>query len=116
MMLGHIQNILFGAIISQPDIPTPEKIAVVQAFGKLLWIQNDLFAKWFVKDGEEYGETNQRLQWEAAMKGGKADDFVEKSGERVGCPFSSVARTLKNQAQRPGYVYQVDFDRKGTSI
>ena len=26
----------------------------VVAFNKLLWIQNDYFAKWYVRDGEQY--------------------------------------------------------------
>ncbi|KAF2808827.1 uncharacterized protein BDZ99DRAFT_389174 [Mytilinidion resinicola] len=108
MMIGHVQNTLNAAVISAPEIPTDSKVKIVTAFGKLLWIQNDLFSKWFVKDGEEFGESNTKLQYEAAIKGGKADDFVGFGGERTYCPFSGVARTLKNQVDgQPGYAYAV---------
>lgn len=52
--LSVIQDILTEAIFSHPRLPMPRKIAIVKALGKVIWIQNDLFAKWYVSDGEEY--------------------------------------------------------------
>ncbi|KAK3298814.1 Protoglobin-domain-containing protein [Chaetomium fimeti] len=52
--LAVIQDILSEAILSHPRLPLARKIAVVKALGKVIWIQNDLFAKWYVVDGEEF--------------------------------------------------------------
>ncbi|KAL2266655.1 hypothetical protein VTJ83DRAFT_6007 [Remersonia thermophila] len=52
--LAVIQDILTEAILSHPRLPMARKIAIVKALGKVIWIQNDLFAKWYVHDGEEY--------------------------------------------------------------
>jgi hypothetical protein len=52
--LGFIQDCLFEAILSHPRLKIERKIAITRALGKVLWIQNDLFAKWYVRDGEEF--------------------------------------------------------------
>ena len=52
--LAVIQDILSEAILSHPRLPLAKKIAVVKALGKVIWIQNDLFTKWYVHDGEEF--------------------------------------------------------------
>ncbi|KAK3311104.1 Protoglobin-domain-containing protein [Chaetomium strumarium] len=54
--LAVIQDILSEAILSHPRLHIARKIAIVKALGKVIWIQNDLFAKWYVHDGEEYTE------------------------------------------------------------
>jgi hypothetical protein len=54
--LSFIQDIFTEAILSHPRLPLLRKIALVKALGKVIWIQNDLFAKWYVKDGQEYRE------------------------------------------------------------
>lgn len=52
--IGFIQDCLNEAILMHPRLKIERKIALVKALGKVLWIQNDLFAKWYVKDGEEF--------------------------------------------------------------
>ncbi|KAL1953117.1 hypothetical protein VTO42DRAFT_3576 [Malbranchea cinnamomea] len=52
--LALIQNVLTEAILSHPRLHLSRKIALVTAIGKVIWVQNDLFAKWYVRDGEEY--------------------------------------------------------------
>ncbi|KAK4153541.1 Protoglobin-domain-containing protein [Chaetomidium leptoderma] len=52
--LAVIQDILSEAILSHPRLPLARKIAIVKALGKVIWIQNDLFAKWYVQDGDEF--------------------------------------------------------------
>ncbi|KAK4127032.1 hypothetical protein N657DRAFT_611279 [Parathielavia appendiculata] len=52
--LAVIQDILSEAILSHPRLHIARKIAIVKALGKVIWIQNDLFAKWYVQDGEEF--------------------------------------------------------------
>ncbi|KAJ4290093.1 hypothetical protein N0V88_006599 [Collariella sp. IMI 366227] len=52
--LAVIQDILCEAILSHPRLHIARKIAIVKALGKVIWIQNDLFTKWYVHDGEEF--------------------------------------------------------------
>ena len=52
--LAVIQDVLTEAILSHPRLSLPRKIAIVKALGKVIWIQNDLFTKWYVHDGEEF--------------------------------------------------------------
>ena len=44
--LGFIQDTLTEALLSHPRIKMDRKIALVKALNKVIWIQNDLFAKW----------------------------------------------------------------------
>jgi hypothetical protein len=57
-MLAVIQDILTETILSAPSQILSRKIAIVKALSKVIWIQNDLFAKWYVRDGEEYTRPN----------------------------------------------------------
>lgn len=59
--LSFIQDTFIEAILSHPRLQLSRKIALVKALGKVIWIQNDLFAKWYVRDGQEYagGEMEQ---------------------------------------------------------
>ncbi|CAK7562278.1 MAG: hypothetical protein SEPTF4163_000114 [Sporothrix epigloea] len=54
MTLSLIQDVLTEAVLSHPRLPMSRKMGLVKALGKVIWIQNDLFAKWYVRDGEEY--------------------------------------------------------------
>lgn len=99
--LGFIQDIMTEAILSHPRIPLPQKIAIVKGLGKLIWIQNDLFAKWHVRDGREYAGHEEAIIDEEGYLHGKQvfsdlelsdteeDDLVNVPGT---CPFSGVAR------------------------
>lgn len=55
-LLSFIQDVLTEAILSHPRLHMNRKIALVKALGKVIWIQNDLFAKWYVRDGDEFAE------------------------------------------------------------
>ncbi|KIW22340.1 uncharacterized protein PV07_12237 [Cladophialophora immunda] len=52
--LGYIQDSMTEAILSHPRLELTQKIAIVKAIGKVIWIQNDLMAKWHVEDGREF--------------------------------------------------------------
>lgn len=54
MTLALIQDIMNEAILSHPRLALPRKIAVIKALNKVIWIQNDLLAKWQVKDADEF--------------------------------------------------------------
>lgn len=50
--MGYVEDIILGAILSS-SLPDDTKKKCCLAFNKLLWIQNDLFARWYVSDGED---------------------------------------------------------------
>ncbi|PYI16875.1 hypothetical protein BO86DRAFT_246529 [Aspergillus japonicus CBS 114.51] len=52
--LGYIQDIILEAVFSHPQLTLAFKLALVKALSKVIWIQNDLFARWQVRDGEEF--------------------------------------------------------------
>ncbi|KAH9901929.1 Protoglobin-domain-containing protein [Xylariomycetidae sp. FL2044] len=52
--LSFIQDTLTEALLSHPRLRADRKVALVKAIGKVIWIQNDLFAKWYVRDGDEF--------------------------------------------------------------
>ena len=53
--LSFIQDVMNEALLSHPKLPLSRKIGLVKALGKIIWIQNDLFAKWHIREGvDEY--------------------------------------------------------------
>lgn len=101
--LAVIQDILSEAILSHPRLALARKIAVVKALGKVIWIQNDLFAKWYVVDGEEFTDGvdyAELLDREGYLRGKKVLVPEEGEGEGPGqaaadsppstCPFTGV--------------------------
>ncbi|KAJ5185178.1 hypothetical protein N7491_006951 [Penicillium cf. griseofulvum] len=54
--LGYIQDIWIEAMMSHPHLSLRRKIALVRAVNKILWIQNDLFARYHSSDGEEFAD------------------------------------------------------------
>lgn len=80
---------------------------------KIFWIQNDLFAKWYVRDGEEFKEDfeEREVEQEGYVNGKKVIDSdsdgekgAEGEGESVeelkkrmmegGCPFAGMVRDV----------------------
>lgn len=53
MAMGFIQDVLFEEILLHSRLKTERKASLIKALGKVLWIQNDLFARWHLKDGED---------------------------------------------------------------
>jgi hypothetical protein len=106
--LAVIQDILSEAILSHPRLHIARKIAIVKALGKVIWIQNDLFTKWYVNDGEEFTEGvdyapllekegylhgKKVLTPEEEMgEGGEGGSPVAGNGQKVAgvCPFTGI--------------------------
>lgn len=95
--LSFIQDVLTEAILSHPRLKIERKIAIVKALGKVIWIQNDLFAKWYVRDGEEYQEEMQvpKVEQEGFLHGKKIvgeDSHVDDIEDIAtgGCPFKGL--------------------------
>ena len=62
--LAFIQDILMEAILSHPRLPMPRKLALVKAISKVIWIQNDLMAKWHIHDGDEFKDPEKEVMVE----------------------------------------------------
>ena len=75
--LSFMQDVLTEALLSHPRLKMERKIALVKAVSKVLWIQNDLFAKWYVRDGEEYARLVPELS-------GGGEGGVEGEGGKMG--------------------------------
>lgn len=98
--LAFIQDTLTEALLSHPRIKMDRKIALVKALGKVIWIQNDLFAKWYVRDGDEFTEDMERPEFEQEgyMDGHKVlEDIDENEG-----PESSSATAPPKTPRSPG--------------
>jgi len=54
--IGYIQDIFIEALMSHPQLSLRRKIALVRAVNKIIMIQNDLFARHRVRDGEEHSD------------------------------------------------------------
>ncbi|KAK8073636.1 hypothetical protein PG994_004535 [Apiospora phragmitis] len=72
--LGFIQDILTDAIMSHPKLSLPRKTAFVRAIGKVIWIQNDLIAKWHVRDGEEFTAHGRKKQQQHNKDDGEGEE------------------------------------------
>jgi hypothetical protein len=97
--LSFIQDILTEAILCHPRLHLQRKIALVKAIGKVIWIQNDLMAKWHVKDGEEFIQENAEIliEKEGYLHGKKMldeEDMAEPVGAPTTCPFSGMAKPM----------------------
>ncbi|RAL08067.1 protoglobin family protein [Aspergillus homomorphus CBS 101889] len=66
--LGFIQDIIIEAVFSHPHLTLAFKMALVKALSKVIWIQNDLFARWRVRDGEEFSDETESVHHEPSGK------------------------------------------------
>ncbi|KAG9235368.1 Protoglobin-domain-containing protein [Amylocarpus encephaloides] len=104
--LAFIQDILTEAIFSHPRLTQNRKIALVKALGKIIWIQNDLLAKWQVRDGAEFAVEGKEIvvEGEGYLHGKKIlTPGEEEEEERTstptvpsGCPFTGITGGVKD--------------------
>ena len=90
--LSFIQDILTEAILSHPRLHLQRKIAIVKAVGKVIWIQNDLMAKWHVRDGSEFVEGREEVvvEEEGYLHGKRVLESDEGADGAGVCPFTGV--------------------------
>jgi len=53
LLLGYVEDILINTVITHPDLDVDTKNAVARAVNKVLWIQNDLFARHYIAEAAE---------------------------------------------------------------
>ncbi|PHH50689.1 hypothetical protein CFIMG_003233RAa2 [Ceratocystis fimbriata CBS 114723] len=101
--LAFINDIMTEAILSHPRLHIQRKMALIKALGKVIWIQNDLFAKWQVREADEFraDEEDIVIEQEGYLNGkkilGGSDDDLESDSASptspkvaTSCPFSGV--------------------------
>ncbi|KAG9246513.1 Protoglobin-domain-containing protein [Calycina marina] len=52
-LLGYVIDLVIGAVMEMDALDLQTKSRVLRAFNKVLWIQNDLFARHYLKDSED---------------------------------------------------------------
>jgi hypothetical protein len=121
--LSFIQDTMTEAILSHPKLPLPRKIALVKALGKIIWIQNDLMAKWHIREGADEFAVNDddiEVEEEGYLHGKKItesdeeDSAVEdprtpKGNVKEGvCPFNGLGNGMEEMK-----IEAHDFAQKG---
>jgi len=48
ILLGYVQSMLTSAVTGRDDLPQEVKTATLLAINKVMWIQNDLFARHYI--------------------------------------------------------------------
>ncbi|KND91983.1 hypothetical protein TOPH_03499 [Tolypocladium ophioglossoides CBS 100239] len=130
--LGFIQDIMTEAILSHPRLHIQRKTALIKALGKVIWIQNDLMAKWHVKDGAEFetGDSDIEVEGEGYLHGKKilgegsdedhdSADTVEGRGTAVPvgvCPFSGVSMETMGSKDGVGVVKPNELEATTATI
>ncbi|KAI1434865.1 Protoglobin-domain-containing protein [Xylaria sp. CBS 124048] len=117
--LSFIQDTLTEALLSHPRLKMERKVALVKALGKVIWIQNDLFAKWckyhglrpkrhhHVRDGDEFAHEVEapKIEKEGYLNGKMVLNDVgeDATGSSVtgGCPFSGLAKGEGGETEEP---------------
>tara|TARA_R110002003_G_scaffold46_10_gene3801 strand:+ start:7126 stop:7683 length:558 start_codon:yes stop_codon:yes gene_type:complete len=106
--LSFIQDVMTEAILSHPRLKMERKIALVKALSKIIWIQNDLFAKWYVRDGDEFQEQVLVPEIEAEgylhgkkilHDGSESESEIEAAFMGASCPFASLASPARGEVE-----------------
>jgi hypothetical protein len=50
LLLGYVVDLVIAAVLAHPDLDNETRSAVLRALNKVIWIQNDLFARHYVVD------------------------------------------------------------------
>ncbi|MCJ1331573.1 hypothetical protein MMC10_008264 [Thelotrema lepadinum] len=77
LLLGYLEDMIVGAVMGMEEVDLPTRLSVVRAWNKLLWIQNDLFAKHYMKGVEQIGR-----------------DTKSALGEKIGWLGSGIGRDV----------------------
>ncbi|KAJ5039558.1 hypothetical protein NUH16_009341 [Penicillium rubens] len=91
--LGYIQDIWIEAMLSHPHLSLRRKIALVRAVNKILWIQNDLFARYHSSDGEEFADEMSEFNYTEDQEGYLGDKRIlgSSSGSSTEDDRSSIS-------------------------
>ncbi|EFC45372.1 predicted protein [Naegleria gruberi] len=92
-LFGYVSDVLLGTIAMCPQLNEEQRAKTVQAFNKLLWIQNDLFAKYYVDDDSRHGITQPESTESAPSSGGCCFGFKSAKPQtcQKTCPLKPLA-------------------------
>jgi len=62
-LLGYVVDLVIGAVMKEESLDDETKMKVMQAFNKVLWIQNDLFARHYVSELAPKPAIHQQMQY-----------------------------------------------------
>ncbi|GAA6003114.1 protoglobin family protein [Rhodotorula paludigena] len=64
LLLGWVVDVVVKAVMEMPDdvADSTTKLAVISAFNKLVWLQNDLFVRWYAKSDDELAAATARTK------------------------------------------------------
>lgn len=118
--LSLVQDILTEAILSHPKMKTDRKIGLVKALPKVIWIQNDLFARWYVRDGDEFSddvlvpevEPESYLHRKKILHDGSENESeIEDAAVAAGsCPFKNLASSPRGNGTLRQSMEKVSLD------
>ncbi|CAI7573431.1 unnamed protein product [Penicillium glandicola] len=94
--MGYIQDIWIEAMMSHPQLSLRRKIALVRAVNKILWIQNDLFARYHSSDGDEFADEISEFNYDEGQEGYLGDKRIlgSSSGSSTEDDRSSISGGL----------------------
>lgn len=76
LLLGFVEDVVVGLVLEMEELDLKTKKEVILAWNKLLWIQNDLFARHYVVD-EDTGEVPRGVANKASGKKSSLVAFAE---------------------------------------
>ena len=96
--LGYIQDIFIEALMGHPHLSTRRKVALIRALTKVIWIQNDMFAKWQVRNGEEFADEMSMYSY-SSQEGYLGDKKILGSRSSVDDDHSSTMSSVAPSVQ-----------------
>jgi hypothetical protein len=97
--LGFIQDFMLEAILTDPNIPRQLQLSLLRALTKVLWVQNDFFARWRVREGQEFLEQMEPvrpLKREGTPSSAEPPSSVAPSLRESDSPSSPSGRTSED--------------------
>ena len=61
LLLAFVEDLVVGAVMGMEEVALEQRVEVVKAWNKVLWIQNDLFARQFVVDWDTGSRPNEEV-------------------------------------------------------
>ena len=105
---GYIHGILIQAVFELDNFELTERIAVAQAWTKIMWIQNDLFARWQIMDaaGELSGGSSSSSTGRETDNSNMTASSVSSNGS--GCPYLKESNSSENiqYTRRPSSIHR----------
>ena len=119
MTLGFVMDVFIQTLLSHPQVPFGRKLGLLRALSKVMWIQNDLFARWYVRDDSDLNNDSSERDTDSSghhsgrggHHGGGGSGSTSGSGgatnghlspnDANGCPYSGAGKDRSDTGTRP---------------